>query len=117
AAARYFLNNSFFVGANDAGYVAIYRGIPDEIAGLDLRSEEEATDVPLADLPEFKQEDVEEGIKVESLDAAESTVANLRTLAEDFNAEPEGETGGNDTASGGDGGNNDKKDNDKKRRR
>jgi protein phosphatase len=90
AAARYFLNNSFFVGANDAGYVAIYRGIPDEIAGLDLKSEEEETDVPLTDLPEFKQEDVTEGIKVDSLDDAQATVANLRTLAEDFAGNTDG---------------------------
>jgi protein phosphatase len=89
AAARYFLHNSFFVGANDAGYVAIYRGIPDDIAGLELKTEEEETDVPLTDLPEFKREDVTEGIKVDSLDEAESTVANLRTLAEDFSSTPE----------------------------
>ena len=95
ATARYFLNNSFFVGANDAGYVAIYRGIPDEIAGLDLKTEEEETDVPLTELPEFKREDVEAGIKVDSLDEAESTVANLRTIAEDFS----GDSG--DTQNGG----------------
>jgi protein phosphatase len=90
AAARYFLSNSFFVGANDAGYVAIYRGIPDEIAGLELKTEEEETDVPLTDLPEFKREDVTAGIKVDSLDEAESTVANLRTLADDFAGGSEG---------------------------
>jgi len=96
AAARYFLHNSFFVGANEAGFVAIYRGIPDEIAGLDLKSEEEETDVPLTDLPEFKREDVTAGIKVDSLDEAESTVANLRTLAEDFSGETDeaGDGGG-----------------------
>lgn len=84
AAARYFLHNSFFVGANEAGNVAIYRGIPDEIAGLDLKTEEEETDVALSDLPEFKREDVTAGIKVDSLGDAEATVANLRTLARDF---------------------------------
>jgi PPM family protein phosphatase len=118
AAARYFLHNSFFVGANDDGYVAIYRGIPDEIAGLDLKTEEEATDVPLTELPEFKQEDVAAGIKVESLDDAESTVSNLRTLAEDFSGD--GDTGAqqpndntSDNNNGGTGGN----DENKKRRR
>lgn len=97
AAARYFLHNSFFVGANEAGNVAIYRGIPDEIAGLELKTEEEETDVALTDLPEFKREDVATGIKVDSLDDAEATVANLRTLARDFAG------GDGDAANDGDG--------------
>jgi hypothetical protein len=90
AAARYFLDNSYFVGANDAGQVTIYRGIPDEIAGLDLKTQEEETDIDLTDLPEFKREDVAAGIKVDSLDEAAATVANLETLARDF-AESAGE--------------------------
>ena len=111
AAARYFLHNSFFVGASDDGYVAIYRGIPDEIAGLDLKTEEEETNVALSELPEFKREDVEAGIKVDSLDDAEVTVANLRTLAQDFS--------GDDvpSPSDGNGGNKPKNGDGKKRRR
>jgi protein phosphatase len=104
AAARYFLNNSFFVGANDDGYVAIYRGIPDEIAGLDLKDEEETSDVSLDDLPEFKQQDVEAGIKVDSLDDAESTVDDLRTLARDFDNDNQTPGGDGSSSAPGDGG-------------
>jgi protein phosphatase len=84
AAARYFIHNSWFVGANDAGFVAVYRGIPDEIAGLELKTEEETTEVAIADLPESTRANVEEGIKVDSEEEAQSTVTNLETLAEEF---------------------------------
>jgi PPM family protein phosphatase len=84
AAARYFVNNAWYVGANESGYVAVYRGIPEEIAGLDLKTEWETTKVAVADLPESTRENVEEGIKVDSHDEAESTVANLESLAEEF---------------------------------
>jgi serine/threonine protein phosphatase PrpC len=81
------LDNSYFVGVNDAGEVTIYRGRPEEIAGFSLRREEHTTDLALADLPEFMRDDVQEGIKVESLEDAEQRVANLRDRAESFGDE------------------------------
>jgi protein phosphatase len=84
AAARYFIHNSWFVGANDEGFVAVYRGIPDDIAGLELKTEEDTTEIALADLPESTRANVEEGIKVDSEDEAESTVDNLANLADEF---------------------------------
>ena len=84
---RTLLSNSYFVGVNDAGMVTIYRGIPDEIAGLTLRQEERATDLALEDLPSFMQDDLEEGIRADSLDDAESTVSNLMRRAEAFGSE------------------------------
>ena len=92
-AARYALDNSWFVGANDEGAVTIYKGIPDEIAGLDLKDEQEVTDVQVDDLPEFLQGNVEDGIKVSSLDEARETVANLEDRSEDFQ-QPEPENTG-----------------------
>ena len=92
-AARYALDNSWFVGANDEGTVTIYKGIPDEIAGLDLKDEQEVTDVQVDDLPEFLQGNVEDGIKVSSLDEARETVANLEDRSEDFQ-QPEPENTG-----------------------
>jgi PPM family protein phosphatase len=84
---RTLLSNSFFVGVNDTGMVTIYRGIPDEIAGLTLRQEERETDLELEELPPFMQDDVEEGIQADSLDDAEDTVSNLMRRAEAFGAE------------------------------
>ena len=83
AAARYALDNSWFVGVNETGTVTIYKGIPDDIGGLTLKEEHEATQVSLTSLPAFKRDEVQEGIKVESLDDAERTVEDLEQLAGD----------------------------------
>jgi protein phosphatase len=72
--ARTLLSNSYFVGVNDTGMVTIYSGIPDEIGGLTLRQEERETDLALEDLPSFMQDDLEEGIRADSLGDAEDTV-------------------------------------------
>lgn len=82
-AARVALNNSYFVGANEQGEVAIYSGIPEEVAGLTLRDEEEVSGIELSDLPEFKQSDVREGIKADSLEGARTVLQSLRDLARD----------------------------------
>jgi PPM family protein phosphatase len=81
------LDNSYFVGVNDAGEVTIYRGRPEEIAGFSLRREERRTDLTLADLPEFMQDDLREGIKTDSLEDAAQRVATLRDRAESFRDE------------------------------
>lgn len=84
AAGRYTLANSYYVGADDAGRITIYKGIPEEVAGVSLREAEEQTDVSVEDLPAFLQGDVEEGIKVESLDEARDTVRTLEERAKDI---------------------------------
>ncbi|MGH2756047.1 MAG: Stp1/IreP family PP2C-type Ser/Thr phosphatase [Actinomycetota bacterium] len=89
---RYLLSNSWYVGANGDGIVTIYKGIPDEIAGLSLRDPQEQSEVRLQDLPEFLRGNVEEGIKVSSLGEARETVADLEERSEDFSdPEPEAE--------------------------
>jgi serine/threonine protein phosphatase PrpC len=83
AAARYALSNSWYVGVNDDGFVTIYNGIPEEIAGISLSEQDERTDLALDELPEFKRGDVVEGIKVDSKKEAQETVADLEELAVD----------------------------------
>ena len=83
AATRYTLSNSYFVGTDEEGVITIYRGIPEEVAGLSLKESEERTDVSLADLPDFLQGDVQEGIKAESLEDARTKVQNLEERASD----------------------------------
>lgn len=82
-AARYALSHSWFVGVNDDGRVAIFRGIPDEVAGMTLNEEHDTTTVTLDSLPEFTRDDVENGISVASLSEAQETVTDLIRLAED----------------------------------
>jgi protein phosphatase len=84
AAARYTLSNSWYVGVGAADEVAIYRGIPDDIAGLELREVEESSSIALEDLPEFKRDDIRSGIKTESLEEAQSTLANLEDISQEF---------------------------------
>ena len=82
-AARYALDNSWFIGVDEQGAVTIYRGIPDEIAGLSLKEVHERSGIDVDQLPEFKRDEVEEGIKVGSLDEAEATLSDLENLAKD----------------------------------
>lgn len=67
----------FYVGPDDAGMVAIYRGVPQSIGPLSLSSLEETTDLAMTDLPPFVQERVEAGIAASSLADAQATVASL----------------------------------------
>ncbi len=82
-AARYALANSWFVGVTEEGKVAVFNGIPDEIVGMSLKEEEETSDLNLEELPEFKREDVEDGIRADSLDHASEILASLEELAAD----------------------------------
>ncbi|MEA2434113.1 MAG: family protein phosphatase [Actinomycetota bacterium] len=80
---RYLLSNSYFVGADEEGYVTIFKGRPEEIAGMSLRESEEQTTLKVADLPQFLRGDVEEGIKVDSLEEAQNRVTELEDRAGD----------------------------------
>jgi protein phosphatase len=80
---RYVLGHSYFVGADADGYVTIYKGRPEEVAGMSLRETEERTDLNVADLPEFLRDDVEAGIVVDTFDDAQSRVADLEERAAD----------------------------------
>jgi protein phosphatase len=86
-AARWALDNSWYVGVDNDGTVAIYRGIPEEVLGMSLNDEERVTNLDAEDLPDFLREDVESGIKVESLGEAESTVDDLTSRARDLEFE------------------------------
>ncbi len=81
-AAQWALANSWYVAADDAGNVAVFQGVPDEVAGFRLGRVHETSDVALDELPEFKRADVAAGIRVDSLEEAEETVAALEELAQ-----------------------------------
>lgn len=91
SAARYALSNSWFVGINDDDEVAIFSGIPDEVAGIDLRDEEEATGIDAELVPGFKRADLEEGISADSLDDARTIVESIEDLLKDPDAQPSNE--------------------------
>jgi hypothetical protein len=84
-AARWFvLNHAWFVGTNAAGVITIYKGIPDEFAGVTLKQTQRQTGLKIASLPRFLRPNVTEGIKVDSYDAALTTITNLRQRVREF---------------------------------
>lgn len=89
ATARFFLDRSWFVGVNDSGYVAIYKGIPDDIGGVTLSSEEQTTTVAASDLCGSLRSNVEDGIRVDSLDAAREAVTNIEGRAKACSPQPQ----------------------------
>jgi protein phosphatase len=99
-ATRYALANSWYIGANDAGAITIYRGIPDEIAGLNLKEEYEASSLEVSDLPPSYRESVVEGIKKDSLEEAQTTIDNFRELIKNFRDAGSGDGGGSGTKNG-----------------
>ncbi|HEV2754280.1 MAG TPA: Stp1/IreP family PP2C-type Ser/Thr phosphatase [Actinomycetota bacterium] len=78
AAAQWALSNSWYVGLSEDGVVTIYQGIPEEIAGRTFADVERETDITADDVPETFVEDLEEGVKVDSLDDAELYVGNIQ---------------------------------------
>jgi PPM family protein phosphatase len=94
AAAQWALSNSWFVGVDEGGMVAIYSGIPEEVGGLELKEKKTTTGTALEDLPEFLRNDVAAGIKVESLDEAQARVKVLDQRADEFARHNERDRGG-----------------------
>ena len=85
------LERSYFVVVNPDGVVTIYRGVPEQFAGMHLHWEEQVTELALTDVPGFLQEDVEAGIEAQSLDDAQSRVQEIQERAADAEFEKEQE--------------------------
>jgi protein phosphatase len=100
-ATRYALANSWFVGASSEGAISIYKGIPDEIAGLTLKEEVKQSDLLVKDLPPSFRSDVVDGIKQDSLADAEVTLENFRELIKNFQDAGSGSSGGKNSNGGG----------------
>ena len=81
---RWVLSNSWFVGLSDDGVVTIYQGIPEEIAGASFADVEEETGIAEADIPESFRDDIEENKKFESLEEAQTYVANVEDRIEEI---------------------------------
>jgi len=67
----------YFVGVNDAGNVAIYQGIQQQIGPIVLAREVEETDIAIDDLTPFNQRNVEQTLSAPSLEAAQAIVERL----------------------------------------
>ncbi|MDQ3956615.1 MAG: Stp1/IreP family PP2C-type Ser/Thr phosphatase [Actinomycetota bacterium] len=83
-AANWAVNNSWYVGVDADDKIGIYRGIPEEILGMEFSDRVQTTDLTLSDLPENLRDTFVEGRKVESRAEAERVVGDLQDRANDF---------------------------------
>ena len=75
-----YVRSQWFVG-DDAGRVAVYRGVTGQVAGLELASVEERTGLSTARLSELDRESIARGISAEGSDDAQRVVASLQERA------------------------------------
>lgn len=89
-----YLNTAAYL-ANDNGKVAVYRGVPGSVLGLSFSHLERTTDVTVADLQPGVANRLNEGIRVDNMEAADALVkeyedeiaARSKNQAEGGNAE------------------------------
>jgi len=72
----------YYVGSSN-GNVAIYRGLDQNIPGIDLNSVRQEYELPLAQLPTFQRNQVEAGIEASGFADAQNTVESLQRVADD----------------------------------
>ena len=75
-----YVRSQYYVGADD-GLVAVFRGVNSEVAGVDLSSLEERSDLSTDQLGDLDAARVEKGIVAKSKHDAEQIVERLKTLA------------------------------------
>jgi hypothetical protein len=76
AAWRY-TQTQYYVG-EDAGHVAIFRGVNQNVAGLKLSSIHQRTEIPLAAVPVTDQASIRSTISATSLASAQAIVGTIR---------------------------------------
>ncbi|GAA4677630.1 PP2C family protein-serine/threonine phosphatase [Phytohabitans rumicis] len=72
-----YTQRQYYVGATDEGQLAVFRGVPGQIAGLSLSSVHETSDMQLDDLTTVAQERVKQGIQADDEPDAERRLAEL----------------------------------------
>jgi PPM family protein phosphatase len=76
------LSRAYFVGASEADTIAIYNGIPQDVAGVPLHRELDDSGVPLSGLPAHQQERIRNGLTFPSRTEAETAVEGYRSEVE-----------------------------------
>ncbi|AGZ38344.1 protein phosphatase 2C domain-containing protein [Actinoplanes friuliensis] len=72
-----YTQDQYYVGATEQGQLAIFRGVPGQIAGLDLSSVHETSEARLDDLTTVAQDRVKQGIHADSNPDAQRRLAEL----------------------------------------
>ena len=72
-----YTQDQYYVGATDSGQLAIFRGVPGQIAGLDLSSVNESSPARLDELTTVAQESVKQGIQADNRPDAQRRLEEL----------------------------------------
>ncbi|MBM0227751.1 MULTISPECIES: PP2C family serine/threonine-protein phosphatase [Micromonospora] len=72
-----YTQRQYYVGATEQGQLAVFRGVPGQIAGLDLSSVHSTSGAKLDDLTLAAQEQVKQGIQAKSEPDAQRRLAEL----------------------------------------
>ncbi|MEU0154958.1 MULTISPECIES: PP2C family protein-serine/threonine phosphatase [Micromonospora] len=72
-----YTQRQYYVGATDDGQLAVFRGVPGQVAGLDLSNVHATSGAKLDDLTLAAQEQVKQGIQAKSEPDAERRLAEL----------------------------------------
>jgi protein phosphatase len=72
-----YTQDQYYVGATDSGQLAIFQGVPGEVAGFDLSSVNETSNARLDDLTTTAQERVKQGIQADNRPDAQRRLAEL----------------------------------------
>ncbi|GGR68229.1 protein phosphatase [Micromonospora fulviviridis] len=72
-----YTQRQYYVGATDDGQLAVFRGVPGQVAGLDLSNVHATSEAKLDDLTLAAQEQVKQGIQAKSEPDAERRLAEL----------------------------------------
>jgi protein phosphatase len=75
----YYTQSRYYVGVTEDGTVAVFQGVPGEIAGLQLHSEHKRSATNVNDLTDVAQDAVRKGIAAESRADAEKKMEDLTT--------------------------------------
>ncbi|MEU1884276.1 PP2C family serine/threonine-protein phosphatase [Micromonospora rifamycinica] len=72
-----YTQRQYYVGATDNGQLAVFRGVPGQVVGLDLSSVHSISQAKLDDLTPAAQEQVKQGIQAKSQTDAQRRLAEL----------------------------------------
>ncbi len=72
-----YTQSQYYVGATDDGSIAVFRGVPGQIAGLDLSAVHATSDARLNELTSIAQDRVKQGIPAKNEADAERKLAEL----------------------------------------
>jgi protein phosphatase len=72
-----YTQSQYYVGVTEDGVVAVFRGVPGQIAGLRLSSVYQTSDTRIEDLNKVTQDTVRQGIQADNQDDARAKLAEL----------------------------------------